>query len=391
MRYANGTGADGVTEYANGGIIPTYDEFGNLISPENTNLFTPQFTTPGVNPATAKTVKKTYATVGGKPQAPDYMKNLEQSPIPTFSNNFNTELPSAPSDYGAEAFLKTFDATTLDTEDDAAFYKPGQVGTPKVAKEDLPGTMLSRGLEKGVGAMGKMGVPGVGDLTKYIGNYLGATAGIKTANEQRSTDVTHQNVYANAGKEAQTYLDKAMGSVDALKQQAIMKATSNTRGAKTSARSGARGVNQKRGMDWLYDQGLAENIASISAGAAGQVAGIYKTKSSTSFSADQLKGQGEYQAAMANEAAKDAYYSALSKGRNQLAEGVMQTGADINQAKESKVKMNIAKKSGIYGQGDDAGNITNKRTEITDPTTGKKISVSMSDYIKFISKSNKSK
>jgi hypothetical protein len=252
--------------------------------------------------------------------------------------------------------------------------------------------VLSRGLAKAGTAVNKMGgLPGMGDMVGMFGNYLGATAGLKNAAEQRSTDITHRNVYANAGKESQKQLDNAMSSIENSKAQAIVKATTTTQGGKKSGRNSARGVNQMRGMDWLYDTALNEQIASISANAANQVSDIFKTKSSVALSTDQLKGQGEYQANMANEAAKDAYYTAKGLGLKDQALGVQNIGKDLNTMKKNKVKWNIAKKSGTYGQGNDAGDITNKDIEITDPKTGKKISVSMEEYQKFIAQSTKSK
>jgi hypothetical protein len=266
---------------------------------------------------------------------------------------------------------------------------PGIVGT---TKENLEGTMFSRGLEKGLGAINKMGgMPSIGDITGLFGNFLGARAGLKNAAESRSTDVTHTNVYKNAGKETQKQLDNAMSNIEGSKAQAIVKATATTQGGKRSGRNSARGVNQMRGMDWLYDTALNQQIADISANAATQVSDIYKTKAATAMSVDQLKGQGEYQAAMANEAAKDAYYTAKGLGLKDQALGVQNIGKDLNTMKKNKVKWNIAKKSGIYGQGNDEGDITNKAIEITDPRTGKKISVSMEEYQKFIAQSTKSK
>jgi len=230
--------------------------------------------------------------------------------------------------------------------EDAAFYTPGQVGTTKVNSE---GTMFSRSLEKGLGAIGKQGgMPGIGDLTGLFGNYLGATAGLKNAAESRSTDITHTNVYKNAGKETQKELDKAMSSIEGSKAQAITKATTNTQGSKKSARNAARGVNQMRGLDWLYDTALQQNIIDISAGAAGQVADIYKTKGNVALSVDQLKGAGEQQANMANEAAKDAYYTAKGIALRDQANAVKQGGKDINAIKENKMIEKLMKSG--YGK-----------------------------------------
>jgi len=222
-----------------------------------------------------------------------------------------------------------------DAESDMAFYKPGQVGTPKVNK---PGTVFSRTANKIGNSM-----PTTGDMTKLIGNYLGMTAGMKNAAEQRSTDITHTNVYKDAGKESQKLLDNAKASIEGQKAQAIIKASTTSRGGKKGARGSARGVNQMRAMDWLYDTALNQQIAEISANAAGQLSQIDVQKSGVAINADQLKGQGEYQANMANEAAKDAYYTALGLGKKDFATGMQQTGKDLNDMKENKVIENLMK------------------------------------------------
>jgi hypothetical protein len=196
-------------------------------------------------------------------------------------------------------------------------------------------------------------MPAVGDITKLIGNYLGMTAGIKTAAESRSTDITHTNVYKNAGKESQRLLDNAKQGIETNKAQAIVKASDVNRGGKRGGRNSARGVNQMRAMDWLYDTALQTQIADISAKAAEQISGIDVQKSSVAMNADQLKGQGEYQAAMANEAAKDAYYTALGLGRKDFATGLQQTGKDLNDMKQNKMISKLMKKYGKYVSLDD--------------------------------------
>jgi hypothetical protein len=238
-------------------------------------------------------------------------------------------------------------------------FFPGGFGT---------GTEAGTGTAKEAGKKGPSGfmkalsgsIPGVGDLTKMVGNYLGMTAGIKTAAEQRSTDITHTNVYKNAGKESQKLLDNAKQGIETSKAQAIVKATDVSRGGKRGGRNSARGVNQMRAMDWLYDSALQQQVADISAKAAEQMSGIDVQKSSVAMNADQLKGQGEYQAAMANEAAKDAYYTALGQGRKDFATGLQQTGKDLNAMKENKIIENLMKNYGKWVGASNTGELMNK-------------------------------
>ena len=190
-------------------------------------------------------------------------------------------------------------------------------------------------------------IPGVGDMTKMFGNYKGMTAGIKTANEQRASDITHTNVYKNAGKESQKLLDNAKQGIETSKAQAIVKATDVGRGGKKGGRN-SKGINQMRAMDWLYDTALQQQTSDIIAKAAEQMSNIDIQKSGVAMNADQMRGKGEYDAAMANEASKDAYFTALSKGRNQFAEGLMQSGKDLNAVKQNKILEKLLSNSGEY-------------------------------------------
>lgn len=204
-------------------------------------------------------------------------------------------------------------------------------------------------------------VPAIGDLTQFIGDYLGGTAGLKNAAESRSTDVAHENVYANAGKEAQKYLGEAKAGINAQKEQAILRTTSQGATGKKGARGTSRGVNQMRATDWLYDTALQSSIAEISAKAAEQLTALSSSQAQMSMNADQLKGQGEYQANMANEAAKDAYYTAKGLGLKDQASAVQVAGKNMNDMKQNEIIANIMKNYGSWVGIDGKGIMTNKK------------------------------
>jgi hypothetical protein len=309
MKYANGTGADGVTEYDGG-----------------TDLF------------------------GIKPKFPKL--NLE---VPTkkelIANGLKSFEPTNPFELNIGETWAKANPLPAGVFENSIGYTPNLVpeGTETMVPVNPPGTKLSR-------AMSKLdGIPGLGDLTGLFGNYLGATSGLKNAAEQRSTDVTHQNVFANAGKDSQKYLEQSIGNVTAMKNQAEMKATTAARSSKASAGGGAKSISQKRSMNWLYDQGLADSIASISANAAAQVAGIREKQAGIALSADQLSGEGQFKANMANEAAKDAYYTARGSALQSQAMGVQQTGKDLNAIKQNKMIENLMKNYGRYVTADKSG------------------------------------
>jgi hypothetical protein len=78
------------------------------------------------------------------------------------------------------------------------------------------------------------------------------------------------------------------------------------------------------------------------------------------MNADQLKGQGEYQANMANEAAKDAYYSAKGLGLKDQASAVQMAGKNMNEMKQNEIIANLMKNYGTWVGADGKGIMTNK-------------------------------
>ena len=423
MRYASGTGVKGVMKYANGsklngidppwnyiqgdanlnGIVDTEENPANRLSNANKaledylnsdthkkagsvldNILTKtdadtKSMMAGSLPSMVSVPTPSPIVNTGKTGAPGFVDgfgmNVDQTEETTSNGISFTKPPMATDE---EIFTGFGDSTPISQEDiiaennkiiEASPEESSNLNVAKALKTDKPGSAMSRFMDKAGNAVDKMGgMPSIGDMTKLFGNYLGMTAGIKTANEQRSTDVTHRNVYANAGKESQKLLDNAKQGIEISKAQAVVKATDISRGGKRGGRNSARGVNQMRAMDWLYDTALQSQIADISAKAAEQVSGIDIQKSSVAMNADQLKGQGEYQAAMANEAAKDAYYTALGQGRKDFATGLQQTGKDLNAMKENKIIENIMKKYGNNVQMDLQGNMTGKMSKKTKST-----------------------
>lgn len=383
QKYPNGTGPQGIVygkgydesmfkdffakynELNPGGVMDMKYIQGDLGIPSTTGGFGKVF-----GPSTYKASQDWLAANKDK-QFVDYSKYQEDSNLDglsdAISNNPNINLEAlknfkigegindnASLSYG-DPYAKdgvNFEMPTETIMTPVSAYGEG-VGEDVVADKtaDKKGSVAGEFLQRTMSS----GLFEPGNMAKLIGNYLGMTAGIKTAAEQRSTDVTHTNVFANAGKESQRLLDNAKQGIETSKAQAIVKASDVSRGGKRGARGSARGVNQMRSMDWLYDTALQEQIAQISANAAQQISGIDTQKSSVAMSADQLKGQGEYQAAMANEAAKDAYYTALGLGRKDFATGLQQTGKDLNDMKENKIIENLMKNYGKYVTADESG------------------------------------
>jgi hypothetical protein len=441
MRYGYGSGADGVTKYANGtdeyGITPFW------MLPSSTRQDDPNYVPPFKKDITGSAdydtniIKNFHDIIGIKPDVKGggygtAWGEKSNKALFDYKAKNNPEWAAKMKKEGANTYGYTKDEIlegdwnkpfremlgiteqgykyngpqipdmTRPTSEEESFVEPTGVlaGMEKAYQEKMtaekaaalkanpPGTVFSRTASKVGEAVGKMGVPGMGDMTKLIGNYLGMTAGIKTAAEQRSTDVTKTNVYKDAGKESQRLLDNAKQGIETSKAQAIVKATDVGRGGKRGARGSARGVNQMRGMDWLYDTALQTEIGNISAKAAEQMSSIDIQKSGVAMNTDQLSGQGEWQAIMANDADKDAYYTALALGRKDFATGLQQSGKDLNDMKQNKVVQNLLSQYGNWFKANADGSISNKNTpsktttkeeevEITGPD-GKKVKVAKS-------------
>jgi hypothetical protein len=213
---------------------------------------------------------------------------------------------------------------------------------------------------KAVGNLGDSGMFEMGNMTKLIGNYLGMNAGLKNAAEQRSTDIAHKNEFANVGKESLKNINTAQSAIEGQKAAAIVKATSQNRAGKRGGRSSARGINQSRAMDWLYDTALNQTIAEITANAGKQSADLELQKSNVNMQSDIYKGEGAKYAALANERAKDAYYNAKGMGRKDLASGIQQTGKDLNAMKQNEMLTTLLQQFGKYVTVDKKGNIIKK-------------------------------
>jgi hypothetical protein len=313
---------------------------------------------------------KMYKRMGLTPEGYKYL-DPEAPDLTGLTNNAKT--------WGPEAFG---DAPAKVNPMDAIVEAQPEETSNLDVQAALNGTgMFAKGAEPGSEGPSKFkqalvgSIPSLGDATKLFGNLLGMNAGIKTATEQRSTDVPFQNVFRNAGEEAQRMLDNAKQGIETGKAQAIVKANTNTRTGKKGARNSARGVNQMRGLDWLYETALNQQIADITANASQQISGIDVQKSGVSMNADQLKGQGEWQRIVADAAAKDAYYTALALGRKDFATGLQQSGKDLNDMKTNKILEKLLSQSGEYAGMTAKGDFFGKPATTSKGTTKEEVKV----------------
>lgn len=393
MEYGYGTGMTGVQKYPlgtpPGGIklpkAPTADMDTNVIRNFQTLLgMDPK--TPGFGEVWGPKSKALYEKVGGDVNVPtqeDLLKDPWGWALDSFSDKGLTKEgylykdPEVPDLTGLTNNAKVWDINSsanapakVNPMDAITEAQPEETSNLDV-QAALNGTgMFAKGADTDSGEPSKFkqalvnSIPSLGDATKLFGNMLGMNAGIKTATEQRASDVPFQNVFRNAGEESQRMLDNAKQGIETNKAQAIVKANANTRTGMKGGR-GARSFNAKQGMDWLYNTALNQQIADITANAAQQMSGIDIQKSGVAMSADQLKGQGEWQRATAEAAAKDAYFTALALGRKDQATGMQQTGKDLNSMKENKIIEGLMKQYGTYFTGSESGVAAKSYEELT--------------------------
>lgn len=395
MRYGYGTGTEGIKEYALGtddfGLLgdPPYGKTNPMYGEEDNPIKAFQIAM-GVTP-TGKALKKTQAawdkyllnsdkklnegnygfpwesrTLFNKPkQEQEYYTKLGLTPsgrqfkqtASALGNPFNGTLPPVVSTIPMNAAGKVDLSKMITPPPIAGINKRLQAELNAQAKptEDQGPSKLRTIFEQ----MGE-NAPGIGDVVKLAGNYMGMTAGTKNAFEQRASDVTHTNPFAKAGEEALKSLERMQASIEGQKAQALINNTTQQRTANKSVNNSSRSINTKRSMNWLYDTAATSASNEIVKNTQGQLAQLEKDRTTLITNIDQMKGQGQYQAEMANEAAKDAFYTALGQGKKDFATGLQQTGADLNDMKQNKIINNLMKNYGTYVQADENGNLSNK-------------------------------
>ncbi|ALN97277.1 hypothetical protein BOX09_gp31 [Flavobacterium phage Fpv1] len=348
--FAFGTDENGVRKYG-GGTGPggiEYDEFGNPIIKD---LLQSQMITPGVV-GTAKSVNKKYATVQNKPEAPDYMKNLQSSPVLSFANNFGETLPEN-KDYGAGEFIKGFDKGEPDTislTDEEVLNKGGKYdgySNPELAPEetsiDKPGSVVSRFVD-GVGKfVGKSNfkIPGAGDMVGMAGNIYSAFAPMNNTLENRAGDTPNVNSFKDYGQEGLATLDKTKGYINQIKDNKLQDSELDRTGTIKRNNNSARGVNTMRALNLATDANVNNQKDNIQDVFAQQMMTILGQEAGMKNQKDQVVMGGEQEKDLNDRKDRDNFYTQLGKDKSTMGEGVQHIGKDLNAMKQNKIKTDI--------------------------------------------------
>jgi hypothetical protein len=370
MRYGYGTGAGGM-KYALGtddlGMLgdppygvknPMYGEEDNKIKAfqmllgvtpdgkpgKKTQAAWDDFQVPGY-PLNKKGITYKYPWEEGGKSESDFYTAMGLTPG---GRQFKQTASALGSPKSVDYYIPRNTAGKLDISKNMTSLSTEDINKSLKMKKNLPEEEKVQEPSKFSKVLTKLGevTPGVGDMTKLFGNYMSMTAGMKGAYEQRASDVTQKNTFADAGKKAQELYDQALKNLEGQKAQALLKTSTQRRTSQKSGRNSARGVNQIRAIDWLYNDAANTAANDIVNNTQAQLAQIFQAKAGASLNADQMIGTGEYQANMANMASKDAFSTALTQGRQNFATGLQQTGKDLNAMKQNKILENLLASSG---------------------------------------------
>lgn len=319
--FAYGTGPKGTPgrkKMAAGGIVGT--------DPDDPFGLKALFSNIGITPGVSKM---------GNPVVNNNPTVANQTPIPTFANNFNTELPvtSTPSQ-----------GITL-TESQLA--EPSGYSNPETAPQPIEKTSEPRtGID-----------PTPGDYIGLAGNLFSTFAPLSNTLENRAGDTPNVNSFKDFGKDALAANSEAKNYIGVQKDNAMRKVASNARASKRAGRNSARGVNTQRALDLSVDMGTNQAEGDIFAAFANQMAGLFGQQASLENQQDSAVMSGEQQKDLADRQDRDNFYTQKGKDLSTMGQGIQQTGKDVNQLYQNEAMLKIVNQMSEFFKFDKNGNI----------------------------------
>jgi len=267
----------------------------------------------------------------------------EEEIIPTFMNNFNTQLPVNP--------VSTL--TPVGTTYDQALATEAQAYfTPTPDNSVQPMSSLEETSSTNTGH-----IPTAGDLTSIMGNLMSAFGPMANTKANRAGDTPNINAYENFGKDALKTNEETLGLV---KSQAANAATRLKRKAvatKRSARNSSRSVNTQRATDTMIDLEANAQELTVDDNLSQQMMQILGNKSNLQNTKDQVVMQGEQGRDLADRQDRDNFYTQMAQDISTKGQGIQQTGKDLNAISESQMQMKMLNQMSKYFQFDSKGNI----------------------------------
>jgi hypothetical protein len=247
-------------------------------------------------------------------------------------------------------------------EEDAAFYTPGQVGTPI---EDLPGNMFSRGVNKMANKIGELNeggfIPGIGDMMKFYGNYKAGTDSMKNALENYAKTPAEVNAYKNFGKESLREVDLMKENIAGQRDFAQQKLNAQARAAKKAGASGARGINVQRALSLASDYQNIQGTNELTANVLQQLMGLQGTKADLLTKRDAMVMKGEEDKNERILKNMDAFYTAKGKAYKDQSMAVQTSGKDFNTMQMNQILLKLLQSQSPNFGITRAGEITTKK------------------------------
>lgn len=336
-KYADGTGPDGIKYakgYNQGMFTPYFNAFTQLNNnaPFDLGAFQDWLGVDKTNSGYGKMLGPSSYSLAQK-------KNL--------NDIYNADIANTGEGTMSDTDLTNALATGFKADQDAGLIPTYDATTP------APATNESKILD-----FASTYIPKVGDVVGLIGNYMAGKKGL--AAEQRGRDFTHTNVYDRIGEDAMKSFDAAELGLLGTQAQELLNAKTIARSGKIGARNSARGINTARATDLAYDIAEGKSANQIMQKTAEMRSDLLTKKAGVQFQADTLKGKGRYEAEMANEAAQDAYYTALGLENQNAAKAVQQTGKDLNQIAMNPIYLEMLNNLGTYAGITQGGKVIKK-------------------------------
>lgn len=197
-----------------------------------------------------------------------------------------------------------------------------------------------------------------GDLTSMAGTLMSAFGPYLNTLKSRATDTPNINAFEGFGEDSLNTIDDMKDYVGQVRDSKKRDAQLSTNAALNRGRNTSRGVNTMRAMDLAIQQASNQNMRAIDDTFAQQMMGILGQQSQAEATRDQIVMQGEQARDLFDRQDQDNYYTNMAQNIVGMGEGVQNIGVDLNDMKERDVIQNLLSQLSSYGlEIDDDGNV----------------------------------
>jgi hypothetical protein len=265
----------------------------------------------------------------------------QEQPLPTFLNNFNTNLP-VDSVNSLQPVGTTYEQP-LEQEKNA-YFTPRDVNY----SPDAPSTASSPNTGY---------TPTAGDITSLVGDLYSTFAPMNNTKENRAGDTPNINTFKDFGQDALKTNDDSLGLVKSQAANSETRLRRNAVATKRSARGTSRSINTQRATDTLIDLETNAQGLTVDDNLSKQMMAILGNKSNLQNTRDQVVMGGDQQKDLADRQDRDNFYTQMAQDISTKGQGIQQTGKDLNAVSENQMYMKMLNQMSKYFQFDSQGNI----------------------------------